>query len=240
MSAPPRLPLALALTTSACGGGDTHPAPVRRGAGGPVPVVVAARFKEGEHVEAGQTLFIIDPRPYQIAVDAAKARLARDQAQLRAAELDAARYRKLSADKIASAQRVESTQADAATLRATIAGAELALAFTDVKAPVDFAIEARADGKSPLEAIHEACRVRFRPITMTTMAALVGTLPIALGYGAGAESRRPLGLAVVGGLIFSQILTLYVTPVFYLVMEDLRLFLSRRLRVARTPGEVTP
>jgi HAE1 family hydrophobic/amphiphilic exporter-1 len=87
---------------------------------------------------------------------------------------------------------------------------------------VDFALEAQRAGRSAREAIHEASLVRFRPIMMTTLAALMGTLPIALGLGAGAESRQPLGLAVVGGLLFSQFLTLFVTPVFFVTAERFR------------------
>jgi HAE1 family hydrophobic/amphiphilic exporter-1 len=98
---------------------------------------------------------------------------------------------------------------------------------------IDFAIEAeRQEGKSSRDAILQACSVRFRPIMMTTMAALMGTLPIAVGWGAGAESRRPLGLAVVGGLAFSQIVTLYVTPVFYTYLDALQARLSRRRHMA--------
>jgi len=85
---------------------------------------------------------------------------------------------------------------------------------------IDFALEAqRRDGKEPEDAIYRACVVRFRPIMMTTVAALMGTLPIAIGFGAGAETRQPLGLAVIGGLLFSQAITLYITPVIYLYLN---------------------
>ncbi|HVY55262.1 MAG TPA: efflux RND transporter permease subunit, partial [Thermodesulfobacteriota bacterium] len=102
---------------------------------------------------------------------------------------------------------------------------------------IDFALEAqRKDGKDPLEAIYEGCLIRFRPIMMTTMAALLGALPLALGHGAGAESRRPLGLTVVGGLLFSQLITLYLTPVIYVYMDRLQSYIPK-LSFSRLRGK---
>jgi multidrug efflux pump subunit AcrB len=98
---------------------------------------------------------------------------------------------------------------------------------------IDFALEAeRTRGKSSLEAIHEACLMRFRPIMMTTMAAIFSGLPLALGQGAGSDLRQPLGIAIVGGLLVSQVLTLYTTPVIYLYLDRLSHRLARRRRIA--------
>jgi multidrug efflux pump len=100
---------------------------------------------------------------------------------------------------------------------------------------IDFALAAeRNDGMSSRDAIFQACLLRFRPILMTTMAALLGALPLALGTGTGSELRRPLGIAIVGGLIFSQMLTLYTTPIVYLYLDRLRLREDRSRR--QVPG----
>jgi multidrug efflux pump len=101
---------------------------------------------------------------------------------------------------------------------------------------IDFALDIeRRQGKPPEEAIFEACLLRFRPIMMTTSAALLGAVPLAIGFGYGAELRQPLGISIIGGLVLSQLLTLYTTPVVYLYLDRLRLRILRR-RAARSPA----
>ena len=106
---------------------------------------------------------------------------------------------------------------------------------------IDFALEAeREQGKSPREAIFEACLLRFRPILMTTMAALLGALPLMLGTGVGSELRHPLGLVMVGGLLVSQVLTLFTTPVIYLAFDRLAPRFGRRLHSRFTTDDAIP
>jgi multidrug efflux pump len=103
---------------------------------------------------------------------------------------------------------------------------------------VDFALEAeRNHGKTSTEAIYEACLLRFRPIMMTTMAALLGGLPLAFGHGIGSELRRPLGIAMVGGLMLSQVLTLYTTPVIYIFFDNLAQRFSKKPHKTHTGNE---
>jgi multidrug efflux pump len=104
---------------------------------------------------------------------------------------------------------------------------------------IDFALAAeRQEHKKPYDAIHQACLLRFRPILMTTMAAMLGAVPLALGQGVGSELRRPLGIAIIGGLIFSQLLTLYTTPVIYLFFDNIAAKLAHRRRARE--GQVAP
>ena len=105
---------------------------------------------------------------------------------------------------------------------------------------IDFAIDAERTGKTPEESIYQACLLRFRPIMMTTVAALFGALPLALMTGTGSEMRRPLGISIVGGLMVSQVLTLYITPVIYLYMDRLQLRIKGRKDAGIFEGQTTP
>ena len=105
---------------------------------------------------------------------------------------------------------------------------------------IDFALDAeRNEGKPPREAIYQACLLRFRPILMTTMAAVLGALPLMLGTGAGSELRHPLGISIVGGLLFSQLLTLFTTPVIYLWFDRLAIRFAGRTREGDPANETT-
>jgi multidrug efflux pump len=106
---------------------------------------------------------------------------------------------------------------------------------------IDFALDQeRNHGKDSEDAIFQACILRFRPIMMTTMSAMLGAVPLALGTGTGAELRRPLGIAIVGGLIFSQLLTLYTTPVVYLYLDQFQLWLRGRKKAPADTGDALP
>jgi len=105
---------------------------------------------------------------------------------------------------------------------------------------IDFAIEAERTGLSPRASIVQACELRFRPIMMTTLAALLGAVPLAFEHGTGSELRFPLGVTIIGGLLLSQLLTLYTTPVIYLSMERLKARLTRRAHVAHLPPRLEP
>jgi multidrug efflux pump subunit AcrB len=106
---------------------------------------------------------------------------------------------------------------------------------------IDFALDAeRREGRNSTDSIYEACVLRFRPIMMTTAAALLGALPLAVGTGTGSELHRPLGMTIVGGLIVSQALTLYTTPVVYIYLDRLRLWVNARRRAGRLRTSSTP
>src|SRR6516225_8664223 len=214
-------------------------------------------FSEGQDVKTGDLLAIVDPRPYQAALDQAIAKKSQDEAQLANAKVTLARNTDLMNKKViaqsdfdTSKYSVDQFQSAVQADQAAIESARTNLDYTQIKSPivgivkknaimmVDFALDAeRNEGLSPEESIYQACLVRFRPIMMTTLAAMFGALPLAIGMGIGSELRRPLGIAIVGGLIVSQILTLYTTPVIYLALDQLR---QRKHRRASSAVDLRP
>jgi hypothetical protein len=268
---------------------------VKTRADGPL---ISVNFREGQFVNQGDLLAVVDPRPTQVALEQAEGNLARDEAQMKDAQANLARYQKLWDEGVIARQQLDTQAAQVGQFQGAIAvdqanidNARLNLSFTRIEAPIsgriglrmvdihpitilstlpsagvgallalllthqdlnvialigiilligivkknaimmiDFALEAeRQEGRNSRDAIYEACLLRFRPIMMTTMAAMLGGVPLAVGGGVGSELRRPLGITIVGGLIVSQMLTLYTTPVIYLYLDRFRQWVTRML-----------
>jgi hypothetical protein len=203
--------------------------------------IAKVQYQEGQIVHVGDPLVEIDPAPFEAAVTQAEGQLARDQAQLELAKINLQRDSDLLNKGVIAKQEFDTQTANDHQFEGTVKldqGNLDGIVKKNAILMVDFALDAeRNQGLSPEESIYQACLIRFRPIMMTTMAALFGALPLAIGMGIGSELRRPLGIAIVGGLIVSQMLTLYTTPVVYLVLDQLRQrWAVRRRRAKNLPA----